>query len=162
MLSVAIFLAAVLATSAAHKALGRRRLGPATATLVGAPPMWGELLLAAAGAVEALAAVALLVPSLRIGGALAAAAVWSAYSLALARRRGAVIDCGCDFAGRPKPVDRVAILRPALLAISALAVAIAPSAPWTIDTPFAAAGFLALWFASAELAAIKVIPRTPQ
>ncbi|KRB49652.1 MauE/DoxX family redox-associated membrane protein [Phenylobacterium sp. Root700] len=162
MLSVTIFLAAILASSAAHKVIDWRRLGPATAKLAGVKPGWGELLLAIAGSVEALAAIALLMPQVRVGGALAGAAVWGAYSLALAARHGAVIDCGCYFAERPKPVDKIAILRPAALAALALAVAAAPIGTWSIDTLFAVAGFLALWFAVGELASIKVFARTGQ
>ena len=162
MLPVAVALAAILAISAAHKVLHRSRLGPAAARLAGVRPSWGDLLLMVAGATEALAAAALLTGRLRIGGALTAAAVWSAYSLALQARRGAVIDCGCYFSERPKPIDRVAILRPAVLAVLALAVAVAPASLWTIDTPFAAAGLLALWFAAGELASIKTFPRNTQ
>ncbi|KQW65541.1 hypothetical protein ASE17_19120 [Phenylobacterium sp. Root77] len=162
MLAITFFLSAILASSAAHKAIDRGRLGPVAAKLVGVQPSWGELLLAVAGAVEALAAIALTMPQVRTGGALAAAGVWSAYSLALASRRGAVIDCGCYFAERPKPVDKIAILRPAVLAALALAVAASPAGDWSIDTLFAAIGFGALWFAAGELASIKVFARTGQ
>lgn len=157
MAALTLFLALLLATSAAHKALARARLAPVTARLAGVALPLGSVLLALAATIEALAALALLVPALRAGGALAAALLWSGYGLALLRRRGERLDCGCDFVARERPVDGVAIARPVLLALLALAVLALPAAPgWPLDTPFAALALVALWFAASELHSLPV------
>ncbi len=155
-----LFLAAVLGASALHKLLARERLVTVTARLTGAKLPSAALLLALAATLEALAALALLVPALRVGGAGAAAALWLSYGFALWRQRGAVLDCGCDLVARDKPVDILAIARPLLLAALAAASAFAPAAVWTLDTPFAALALLALWFAAGELQAIPKLMRT--
>jgi hypothetical protein len=149
-----LFCAALLAASALHKALSRERLAAATARLVGTGPVPGQLLLILAGALELVAAACLLAPPLRTAGAVIAALVWSAYALALARRRGETLDCGCDLAVRTKPVTSALVLRAAGLAVLAGIVALLPDAPFTLDAPFAAAGLLALYLGAGELLAI--------
>jgi hypothetical protein len=156
-----LFLAALLAISAGHKLAARERLTVATARLAGAPLALGPALLFAAASAEALAAIALLVAPLRSAGALTATAIWMVYALALFARRGQVLDCGCDFVRRERPVGLAAILRPALLAFIALAVAAMPPAALTADAPFAALALLALTFAASELAAIPANRRKP-
>lgn len=160
MQALALFLAALLAASALHKLLARERLTAVTARLAGVHLPTGLLLLIVAASVEALAALALAVPALRSGGALAAAALWLAYAAALWRRRGTVLDCGCDLVARDKPVDAFVIARPLLLAGLAGSVALAPPPLWTIDAPFAALALLALWFAAGELHSIPRLERT--
>lgn len=160
MQALALFLAALLATSALHKLLARERLAAVTARLAGVRLPSGLLLLVVAASVEALAALALAVPALRSGGALAAAALWLAYAAALWRQRGTVLDCGCDLVARDKPVDAFVIARPLLLAVLAGSVALAPPPLWTIDAPFAALALLALWFAAGELHSIPRLERT--
>lgn len=158
MLALTLFLAGLLGTSAAHKALGRARLAPIVARLTRTPLPLGAVLLALAATVEALAGIALLIPALRQGGTIAAALLWAAYGLALLRQRGNVLDCGCDLIARERPVDRFTILRPLLLAGLGALLAVFPASPeWPLDAPFAALALLALWFAASELHSIPAV-----
>jgi hypothetical protein len=154
MAALALFLALLLLGAAGQKAMQRDRLTHAVARLAGVNMPSAMLLLVLAAVLEAVSALALLVPATRVGGAAGAAAIWTIYAVALLRRRGAVLDCGCDFAAREKPVGPVTILRPALLSVAAIACALAPPSGWTAETPFAAAALIALWFAASELAAL--------
>lgn len=154
MAALALFLALVLIGAAAHKVVQRERLALSVERLLGLTAPMAALMLALAGVLEGLAALALLIPATQPAGAAGAAMIWTLYALALLRRRGALLDCGCDFAARDKPVDTAMILRPAGLAVLALGCVLVPPAAWTIETPFAAAALLALWFAASELAAL--------
>jgi len=147
MAALILFCAALLAASALHKATARDRLAAAAAKLAGTGALGGQLLLIVAGTVEIVAALCLVIEPLRMAGALLAAALWAGYALALARRHGQTLDCGCDLAARAKPVTWALVLRSA-------AVALLPSAPFTLDAPFAAAGLLALYVGASELLAI--------
>lgn len=161
MAAISLFLILILAVSAVHKVLSRVRLAPVAARLAGAPASLGGALLALAASVEALAALALAIPATRAGGALAAALLWSAYALALGRRHGERLDCGCDFTAREKPVDAFAILRAALLAALALPLAYDPAAAvMAPDAPFAALALAALWFAAGELSVLPALARS--
>jgi hypothetical protein len=154
MAALALFFALLLLGAAGQKAMQRDRLTHAVARLAGAKLPAAMLLLVIATVLEAVSALALLVPATRVGGAAGAALIWAIYAVALLRRRGAVLDCGCDFAAREKPVGAVTILRPALLGAAAIACALAPPTGWTAETPFAAAALITLWFAASELAAL--------
>ncbi|WP_225010326.1 MauE/DoxX family redox-associated membrane protein [Novosphingobium percolationis] len=154
MTALPLFLALVLGGSALHKALDRQRLASAAARLVGVRPSHGLLLLVAAAGVEAIAALCLLAPALRSTGGLLAAGLWVLYGLALARRRGETLDCGCDLVARERPVATWQIVRAFALAALALLVSALPAAGFGLDAPFAAAAFLALYLAASELSAI--------
>lgn len=149
-----LFLALLLAGSAVHKLVARDRLAMTAARLTATPAALGPALLLAAASFEALAAAALLAAPMRTAGALAAAALWSGYAVALLARRGEVLDCGCDLVRRERPVGNAAIARPALLAGLAAALAALPPAPLTVDAAFAALALLALYLAASELAAL--------
>jgi len=154
MAALILFCAALLAASALHKATARDRLAAATAKLAGTGALGGGLLLIVAGTVEIVAASCLVIEPLRVPGALIAAALWAGYALALARRHGQTLDCGCDLAARAKPVTWALVLRSAALALLAGGIALLPFAPFTLDAPFAAAGLLALYLGASELLAI--------
>ena len=154
MAAVILFCAALLAASALHKATARDRLAAAAAKLAGTGALGGQLLLIVAGTVEVVAATCLLIEPLRLAGALIAAALWAGYGLALARRHGQTLDCGCDLAARAKPVTSALVLRSAALAVLAGGVALLPTTTFTLDAPFAAAGLLALYIGASELLAI--------
>ncbi len=154
MAALSLFLALLLGASVLHKVLARERLALVVARLAGVAPPLGAVLLALAATIEALAGLALLVPALHTGAALAATGLWSCYALALLRQRGRTLDCGCDFAARERPVDLFAILRPVLLALLAAWSGASGPGPWTLEVPFAALAFAALWFAAGELHAI--------
>lgn len=160
MAALALFLALLLAISAAHKLMASTALAPIAARLAAAPAPLGFALLFGAAALEIAAALALLAPVVRPLGAALAGLIWLGYGLALWRHRGDVIDCGCDLARREKPVDAATIARPLLLVLLAAIVALFPPAPWTPDAPFAALAFLALWFAAAELFALPAPQRS--
>ncbi len=154
MAGLTLFLALVLATSAGQKALAPDRLATATSRLTGMPVVTGQLLMVIAGGVESAAAMCLLVRSLTALGAILAAALWGGYAIALLRRHGEVLDCGCDLAARAKPVDAGQILRPVVL--SGLALLIARLAPQFagIEDIFAALGLFVLYLAASELMSI--------
>ncbi|MEO0031672.1 MAG: hypothetical protein RIS94_1430 [Pseudomonadota bacterium] len=154
MAALTLFCAMLLAGSALHKAMARERLAVAAAKLAGTGAALGPVLLVLAGATELLAATCLLFEPLRVAGGLAAAALWAGYALALGRRRGETLDCGCDLAARAKPVTGATVARPAVLSGLALIVSTLPAAPITLDAPFAAAGLLALYLGASELLAI--------
>lgn len=154
MAAVILFCAALLAASALHKATARDRLAAAAAKLAGTGALGGQLLLIVAGTAEIVAAICLLIEPLRLAGALIAAALWAGYGLALARRHGQTLDCGCDLAARAKPVTWALVLRSAALAVLAGGVALLPTTTFTLDAPFAAAGLLALYIGASELLAI--------
>jgi hypothetical protein len=154
MAAVILFCAALLVASALHKATARDRLAAAAAKLAGTGALGGQLLLIVAGTVEVVAATCLLIEPLRLAGALIAAALWAGYGLALARRHGQTLDCGCDLAARAKPVTWALVLRSAALAVLAGGVALLPTTTFTLDAPFAAAGLLALYIGASELLAI--------
>lgn len=162
MAALLLFLALLLAISAMHKLAARERLSVSAARLAGLPAALGPALLLAAATIEGLAAAALLTPSLHRAGAIAAAGLWGLYAAALAARRGAVLDCGCDLVRRERPVGPFAIARAALLAAAALLVAVLPPAALTIEAPFAALALLALYAAAAELAALPFTLRPTQ
>ncbi|MBJ7408789.1 MAG: hypothetical protein JHD15_00260 [Phenylobacterium sp.] len=157
MTTLAIFLALVLALSASHKLVARDRLAAATARLAGVNGATGQVLSFAAAAIEGAAALALVLPGLQVVGGAIAALLWSAYGLALWRRRGMRLDCGCTVAAREKPVDGLAVARAALLAGLALGVAMAPAGAMSIETPFAGLALLVLYLAFGELAAIPAL-----
>lgn len=154
MTALSLFLALLLMGSAAHKALARDRMAMVAARLTGLHTQ-GLLALIGAGCLELTAAAMLLAPALRPTGAIIAAGIWLAYAAALLRQRGRTLDCGCDLVAREKPVDWPLIARPALLALLAALVSTLPTADgFALDTPFAAAGLLALYLGASELLAI--------
>jgi hypothetical protein len=157
MAAIALFLALLLGASALHKVVARERLGPVVARLAGVSLPLGAVLLALTATIEALGALAMSFATLQPFAAFGAAGLWGVYALALVRHRGKVLDCGCDFVARERPVDAFAMLRPALLASLALLVGSAGAPSFTLETPFAAAALAALWFAAGELHAIPPI-----
>jgi hypothetical protein len=153
MMEISTFLALLLAGSALHKVVARDRLALVAAKLAGAHGQ-GLLLLIVAGTIEFVAAICLMIAPLHQTGALLAAVVWFAYGGVLLRQRGKTLDCGCDLVAREKPVDWPLVARPAALATLALIVSTLPVPVFGIETPFAAAGLLALYLAGSELLAI--------
>lgn len=153
MAALSLFFAFLLAGSALHKFVAHDRLAAVAGRLTGLRAQ-GQLPLILAGAIEAVAAVCLLVAPLHALGALLACTLWGGYALALLRRRGETLDCGCDLVAREKPVGWPLIVRPAMLAVASAILSTLPAAPVGIDTPFAAVGLLALYLAAAELLAI--------
>lgn len=154
MAALVLFCAALLTASALHKVTERERLAGAATRLAGVGAVQGQLLLILAGTLELVAAACLIAAPLRVIGALIAVLVWSTYALALARRRGESLDCGCDLAARTKPVTAALVLRAGGLAALAAGIALFPAAPFTLDAPFAATGLLALYLGAGELIAI--------
>ncbi|MFM9673574.1 hypothetical protein, partial [Streptomyces galilaeus] len=85
--------------------------------------------------------------------------VWGGYALALTRRRGEVLDCGCDLVARPRAVGAPQVLRPVVLATLALGLLVLPPVPDADGTLLpmqllAALGLFALAIAHAEILAI--------
>ena len=154
MTALALFLALVLATAAAHKVHSRDRLGAAAARLAGVSRSMGDIFLVLAGACEAIAAVYLVTPAAMLAGAMIAAVVWASYALTLWRRFGEVLDCGCEIVVRPRPVGLEQIMRAGLLAGFAFVVAILPTATLGWEPMFAAAGLFAVYLAASEIMSI--------
>lgn len=159
---IALFLAVVLLTAAAHKLVARDRLAAAAARLTGVSPALGQPLSFAAAAVEAGAGLALAAPAARPAGALIAALLWAGYALLLwrAHRAGRAFDCGCSFGAQPKIVTLFPVKRAVILALLAVVVALLPAGmPGVLDL-FAALGFFALYLAAGELAAVSSTGRS--
>ncbi len=161
----ALVLAAVLGVSAAHKLVERARLAAATADLLRLHPAIAMPVTMAAAALEAAAALALVIPASRPVGALLAALLWSAYGAALfaARRRGdGAIDCGCDFSKRRTGIGSFVIGRAFMLGAVALALFVSPTGGGGVDihSAFAALAFLALLFAAGEIAQLPPTTRS--
>ena len=157
MRALALFLAMVLTLSALHKLRDGDRLRLATGRLAGVAGPLSTVLMVLAGAVEAVAALCLELPEAVPAGAAIAALLWLAYGFALWRRRGEVLDCGCDLQARPRAVDRAQIARPLVLAALAIAAAASPATLATLPLAFdamAACGALALYFAALDIMAI--------
>ena len=158
----AFFLVLVLATAAGHKIAAQDRLAAATATLLGTGLPIGRVLGLTAAAIEVLAALALIFGTTRILGAVIAGALWFAYGSALfaARRRGATLDCGCDFDAKIKPVDGFALWRAGALMVLAFIVAATPFSQTGIETLFAALAMFSLYLGANELAALPPLRRS--
>ena len=154
MLELAIFLAMVLAISATHKLTQPERISQAMAKLSGMPVGIASSAVFGVAALEFLAATALLFAPSRMIGAIFAALIWLAYGIALLRKAGTSLDCGCDFTAREKPVGPFDILRAFGLSMLAVLIALMPATTATIITPFAIFGFLSLYLAMGELATI--------
>ncbi len=130
----AAFLALLLAGSALHKGWHWSRSRTAAERFAGMPrPAAG----AAAATVivgECLAAVSLIVPATRVGGALAAAALWSLYLGLIVRAISSgrpEVDCGCSFGARAAAAGAGAhavgsyhAIRNAVLVAAAVSVAV--------------------------------------
>ena len=131
--SIALFLALVLLSAAAHKAFQADRL---------------------AGAVELLAAIALLFAATRPAGAAIAAGLWLVYAVLLVRRRGEAFDCGCTFGAHAAAPRVFAPARAILFAGLAGAAALLPAGTGSPEPLFAALALFSLQSAAGELAAI--------
>lgn len=159
---LALFLAVVLLTAAAHKLVARDRLSAATARLTGLSPALGQPLSFAAAAVEAGAGLALVMPAARPAGALVAALLWAGYAVLLLRahRGGRAFDCGCSFGSQAKVVSLYPARRAGFLAaLAAVTVALPTATPGVLDL-FAALAFFALYLAAGELAAVPSTGRS--
>lgn len=154
MFELTIFLAIVLAISAVHKLVRPDRISLAMAKLSGMPVGVASTAVFGVAALEFLVATALLFAQSRMIGATFAALIWFAYGIALLRKFGTSLDCGCDFSTREKPIGAFDILRAFGLSSLAALVTLMPATTATIITPFAIFGFLALYLAMGELAAI--------
>lgn len=164
MAGLAWFLALVLASSALQKLLERDRLSMATARLTGLDLSVAGPFSLAVAALEAMAALALLLPPTQAAGASLAGGLWLAYgaALAAARQRGDNLDCGCSLAARAKPVDGFMIARAfALVALAGLtlAAALAGATAPGIEPLFAAVGLFTLYHAAGEIAALPPLRR---
>lgn len=159
MYALACFLALVLGSAAVHKLIARDRLTRATGRLLRLNDALAAPAMFAAAAVEAAAALALLIPATQGIGAMIATALWLGYAVALhaAHRRGDdAFDCGCSFGRSSKGIDLYTRLRPLALALIALAVVALPGA-FEVAAPFAGLAFFAMYLAAGELA---VLPST--
>lgn len=159
MAELSLFLTLVLLVSAAHKFLEPERLTIAAVRLTGVPASLGPVVNVGVAAMEIAAAVALLFAAAQPVGALLAALIWSFYGVALARRFGTALDCGCSFASREKRIDFFAVARAFGLALFALATIAMPISSLSLLSPFAALGLLALYIASGELSSIFIPER---
>ncbi len=152
--SIALFLALVLLSAAAHKAFQPERMAGAAARLAGTNLSFGRVLAVVAGATEFLAAIALLFAATRPAGAAIAAGLWLLYAVLLVRRRGEAFDCGCTFGAHAVAPRVFAPARAVLFAILAAAAALLPAGAWSPEPLFAALALFSLQAAAGELAAI--------
>lgn len=152
--SIALFLALVLLSAAAHKAFQPERMAGAAARLAGVNIGFGKVLSAAAGATEFLAAMALLFAATRPAGAVIAAGLWAVYAVLLIRRRGEAFDCGCTFGAHAAAPRVFAPARALLFSALAIGAALLPAGAWSPEPLFAALALFSLQSAAGELAAI--------
>jgi hypothetical protein len=125
---LAWFLALLALVSAGHKLSdpGRARRA-ARQLLPGLTEVLAALAVRVATLGEFAAALLLLLPSERMGGAALAAAIWTGYLVVLARaalagRRD--VDCGCSFGAARHALGRFELLRGAVLVGLAVSVAV--------------------------------------
>lgn len=152
--AVAIFLALVLISAAIHKLYARERLVFATSRLLRVNAGLALPVMLGAAALEAAAALALVISQTRTVGALLAVVLWGVYFAALtaaARRGEALLDCGCSFGAHAQGIDRFVLLRPLFLGGLALFVAALPKGLDPV-APFAALAFFTAYLAAGELA----------
>lgn len=162
MYAMAFLLALVLGSAAVHKLIARPRLARATGRLLRVNESLALPAMFAAAAIEATAAVALLIPATQQLGALLALLLWLGYAVALhrAHRRGdAAFDCGCNFGKSRHGIDRFTRLRPLALGLLAAIVMVFPGGP-DVVAPFAGFALFAMYLAAAELAAIPSLSRS--
>ena len=159
MAELTLFLTLVLLLSAAHKILEPERLAVAVTRLTGVPVSLAPVVNAGVAVMEIAAAIALLFAASTPVGAILATLIWCIYGVALARHFGNTLDCGCSFAAREKSIGYLDLARSFGLALLALATLAMPFSPFSILTPFAAAGFLALYVAGGELTSIFIPQR---
>lgn len=157
MAALAIFLALVLVTSAAHKLIARDRLVAATGRLLRVSEGLALPVTFAAAALEAAAALALLIPATRPVGALLAGGIWLVYAVALLRADDAT-DCGCSFGAPKRGIDPFTRIRPLALAVLAAIAALVP-ASFDVVAPFAGLGLFAIYIAAGEIAATRSLAR---
>ena len=158
MAEMALFLAVILAISAVHKVAQPTRLTQAMAKLSGISADLAPSVILGIAALEFLTALALIFEQSRVIGAAFATLIWLAYGLALLRKSGTSLDCGCDLAAREKPVGPFMISRALVLSGLALLVTQFPSPQPTIISGFAVAGLLSLYVALGELIANPSVP----
>jgi hypothetical protein len=162
MYALAILLALVLGSAAAHKLMARPRLAQATGRLLGLNEALALPTMLGVAAIEVIAAIAILIPPTQPLGALIALLLWSGYALALhlAHRRGdGALDCGCSFGKSRHGIDQFTRLRPIGLSLLAIALMSFPGVPDVI-APFAGLALFAMYLAAAELAALPSLSRS--
>lgn len=124
--ALGVLLATLFAASAAHKARGFAEFAGVVRNYRIAPDGVVPALSAIVVIVEAAIAAGLLIPSTRAAAGVFAAALLLAYGGAIAvnlARGRSDIDCGCSFGGSGERLTPVLIIRNAVLASLALALA---------------------------------------
>lgn len=162
MYAIALLLALVLGSAAAHKLMARARLTRATGRLLGVNEALAFPATLGAATIETVAAIALLIPETQPLGALIAALLWLGYAVLLhrAHRRGDdAFDCGCSFGKSRHGIDRFTRLRPIALGLLAVPLIAFPGSP-DVLAPFAALALFAMYLAAAELAALPSLSRS--
>lgn len=153
--ALALAMSLLLAASAFHKARDLRRFAGTIDAYDLLPRGFGGLAGPMIAALEATAAVGLLITPLRQGAGLAAAALFASYGAAIAinlkrGRRG--IDCGCSFGAARNVISEGLIVRNAVLTFAGLAVALPAGARALGVFDFVSAALFALGAASLYVA----------
>lgn len=157
MTALACFLALVLGSAAAHKLIARERLTAATGRLLGINAALAFPAMLAAAAIEAVAALALLIPATQMLGAAMAMLLWTSYAVAL-WRSDAGADCGCSFGVHRGGIDRFARVRPLVLVLAAVPVLLFPGG-YDVVAPFAGLALFAMYLAAGEIAQTRSFAR---
>ena len=157
---VALFLALVLASAAGHKLVATDRLGAAAGNLLGLAPPLARSALFAAAALEAVSALALVLPATRLIGAMLAIVLWAIYAAALLRS-SASVDCGCSFSAHRHGIGKFDRMRPlALIVLASLVALSGPVATIPVEAVFAALALFSFYLAAGELAALPTVSRS--
>ena len=123
---IAVFLALLLAASAAHKTLKFARARTAAHEFAGVPRGAASAAAAAMALAEALAAALLIAPVHRAAGAWLAAAIFGAYLALIARAivEQREVDCGCSFAPPGRALGAFEATRNGVLVVLAMLAAL--------------------------------------
>lgn len=159
-LTVALSLATLFGAAATHKLLGWRELGGVVENYRVLPTVLARPVAAALPAIEALIAVAVVVPATRPAGGVAGALLLCGYGAAIAlnlRRGRTYIDCGCFGSRLGRGVAPWMVVRNLLLAALATALALPvssrPLAAMEVGVALALVATLAVLYPVAEIVA---------
>jgi len=130
-LALGLAVAAVLGTAGLHKLRAPLHYSAIVEDYRLLPAGTGTVAAGALGVLEALGAVAILLPATRTAGLAAAGVLFALYFAAIAlnlRRGRSDIDCGCGAPAERRRLSGALLVRNALLAVVALALAFAAPA----------------------------------
>jgi len=160
-IQLAAFQALLLAASAVHKLIGRRRARTVAQEFAGVTPSLAGVVVIAVAMAELAAGVCSWIPSCRAAGAVLAVLIWGGYLSLLLRAIAAGrrdVDCGCSFGATQRPLGVFQVVRNLVLIGIAVAVGLlsanGAAAPVMGSQALAAIALLALYGALDQVMAL--------